>query len=390
MAVNMSDTLGSKRALKVMLFAPASVVHTQRWVEGLASRGVDLLLLTQHPSIDWRVPSGVGVKILPFDGTRGYFLNAWRARQALRQFKPDIVNSHYASGYGTLGTLAAFRPHLMSVWGSDVFDFPYQSAAAGHLVRWNLRRADRIASTSRVMAEQVRRLVPTIGPIDITPFGVESNRFVGVERPVDDHRKITIGTVKTLADKYGVDVLIDAFALLLRDPDPQLAPCREHLKLLLVGDGPDRAKLEAQADALGIRALITFVGKVAHADVPAWLNKLDVYVAASRLDSESFGVAVIEASSCGLPVVVSDAGGLPEVVRDGVTGLIVPRNDCAALSAALKSLVTDAALRKTMGQAGRVLVIREYEWEHCVDKMLESYAAVIRAHRQGRPGKSSE
>ncbi|MFT3664752.1 glycosyltransferase [Piscinibacter sp.] len=93
-------------------------------------------------------------------------------------------------------------------------------------------------------------------------------------------------------------------------------------------------------------------------------------------------MAIIEASSCELPVVVSDAGGLPEVVRDGVTGLVVPRNDSAALSAALARLVADAELRARMGKAGRALVQREYEWERCVDHMLECYAALLRSHRR--------
>ena len=66
-------------------------------------------------------------------------------------------------------------------------------------------------------------------------------------------------------------------------------------------------------------------------------------------------------------------------MRDGVSGLVVPRNDSHALSAALKRLVTDATLRERMGKAGRALVEREYEWSRCVDRMLDCYASVIRA-----------
>lgn len=367
--------------MKVAFMAPASVVHTQRWVTSLAARGVDLLLLTQHEPGEWPIPNGVRLQMLPFRGNKGYFLNAPAARRALREYAPDLVNCHYASGYGTLASLCGRRPSLLSVWGSDVYDFPYQSAVAGFIVRHNLRRADRIASTSHVMAAQVHRLVPAIGEIDITPFGVECDRF----RPMPQQRDsgaITIGTVKTLADKYGIDTLIDAFAALLRGPASLPQDVRDRLRLLLVGDGPERAALEARVDALRLRERVTFAGKVPHGDVPAWLNRLDIYAAASRLDSESFGVAIIEASSCELPVVVSDAGGLPEVVRDGETGLVVPRNDSAALCAALERLVADGELRARMGRAGRALVQREYEWERCVDHMIECYAALLRSHRR--------
>ena len=87
------------------------------------------------------------------------------------------------------------------------------------------------------------------------------------------------------------------------------------------------------------------MGAVPHKDVPRYLNQMDIYVAASRLDSESFGVAVLEASACELPVVVSNAGGLPEVVEDGVTGYIAPKEDVAATATAIGKLIASSAER---------------------------------------------
>ena len=128
---------------------------------------------------------------------------------------------------------------------------------------------------------------------------------------------------------------------------------------------------------LGIDHRTEFVGASPHDEVPSWLNRLDIYVAPSRL-SESFGVAVIEASACGLPVIVSDVGGLPEVVRDGETGLVVPRENVPALQAALRRLLLDPALRQRLGRNGRAHVAREYEWGHCVDLMERVYASLTR------------
>jgi L-malate glycosyltransferase len=260
------------------------------------------------------------------------------------------------------------------VWGSDVYDFPYESAFKGRLLRWNLRRASAVASTSHAMAQQVRRLTPERAEIAVTPFGVDLSHFAPAAPP-RPRGPLTIGIVKTLARKYGVDLLLRAFAGLMRDADVQAL--RDACRLLVVGDGPQRAALEALARELGIAAQTEFAGAVAHADVPAWLNRLDLYAAPSRLDSESFGVAVIEAGACALPVVVSDAGGLPEVVRDGETGLVVPRDDVPALQAGLKRLVLDAALRDRLGRNGRAHVVREYEWGHCVDLMERAYARTM-------------
>lgn len=358
--------------MKVVLLAPAGVLHTQRWAEALAGRGIEVVLASQHDPGGWPVPPGVRVMRLPKAGPSGYFRNVGALRTLLRRERPALLNAHYASGYGTMAALAGFHPLLLSVWGSDVYDFPNQ----GRIQRWllcrNLRKADAVASTSEAMAGQVRRLVPERQNVFITPFGVDTARFAP---RAEGHAGFVVGTVKTLAPKYGIDILIRAFAERAgRFPavdEPQDA------RLVIVGDGPERGTLESLCRALGIECRVRFVGAVAHDDVARWLHGFDVYVAVSRLDSESFGVAVIEASACGLPVVVSDAGGLPEVVVDGQTGIVVPRDDPAALAAALERLAADPALRRRLGVAGRARVQQHYEWSRCVDRMVETCSKVV-------------
>ncbi|CAD5372639.1 Glycosyltransferase [Rubrivivax sp. A210] len=353
--------------MKVVMLAPASVIHTQRWVEALPARGIELLLVTQHEAVDWRAPAGVRTLQLPHRGPAGYFLNVPALRRLLRAERPDLLAVHYASGYGSTAALAGYRPWLLSVWGSDVYDFPRQGWLQGWWLRRNLRCADAVASTSEAMARQVRMLVPDIGEVAITPFGVDSVRFA--PRP-QAHEGIVIGTVKTLEPKYGIDVLLQAFAALVRQS------VRKDLSLIIVGGGGQRGELEALAAHLGIAERVRFVGAVPHADVPAWLSRFDIFVAVSRLDSESFGVAVLEASACALPVIVSDAGGLPEVVAEGQTGLVVSREDAAALTRALVQMVDSAALRARLGAAGRARVIERYEWRHGVDAMLRCFERV--------------
>ena len=360
--------------MRIALLGPANSIHLQRWAAAMVGRGHAVSVISQQRVDRSLLPAQADVHWLPHAGQLGYFTNALALRRHLASWRPELLNVHYASGYGTTGALAGFRPTLLSVWGSDVYDFPYESASKGWLLRKVLRRATAIASTSHAMADQVRRLTPERHAVAVTPFGVDLARFSAQPRR---DGPLTLGIVKSLAPKYGVDLLLRAFAGLCADAEVRAA--QPACRLLIVGDGPQRDALVQLAAQLGITERTQFVGAVAHTDVPHWLNQLDIYAAPSRLDSESFGVAVIEACACGLPVVVSDAGGLPEVVVDGATGLVVPRDDVPALQAALKRLVLDAALRDRLGRQGRAHVERHYEWRRCVDRMERCYTDTIAA-----------
>ena len=360
--------------MKIALLGQANSIHLQRWAAALVGRGHTLSVISQQRVERSLLPAQADVHWLPHAGQLGYFTNALALRRHLASWQPELLNVHYASGYGTTGALAGFCPTLLSVWGSDVYDFPYESAFKGWLLRHVLRRATAIASTSHAMADQVRRLTPERRAVAVTPFGVDLGRF---SAPPARQGPLTIGIVKSLAPKYGVDLLLRAFCGLCSDADVRDA--QPACRLLIVGDGPQRDELPQLAAQLGIAERTQFVGAVAHTEVPHWLHQLDIYAAPSRLDSESFGVAVIEAGACGLPVVVSDAGGLPEVVVDGETGLVVPRDDVPALQAALKRLVLDASLRERLGTAGRAHVERHYEWGRCVDLMERCYTETIAA-----------
>ena len=195
--------------MRIALLGPANSIHLQRWAAALVGRGHAVSVVSQHRVERALLPQAADVCWLPHEGQVGYFSNALALRRHLASWRPELLNVHYASGYGTTGALAGFRPTLLSVWGSDVHDFPYENVFKGWLVRQVLRRATAIASTSHAMAAQVRRLTPERRDIAVTPFGVDLARFAPQRSP---EGPLTIGIVKSLARKYGVDLLLRAFA----------------------------------------------------------------------------------------------------------------------------------------------------------------------------------
>lgn len=367
--------------MKIVLLSGASSIHTIRWANGLHAAGLDVHVVSQHPEVE-PFADGVQVHLFPFRGVLGYFAMVPGVKTLLKRIRPDLVNAHYASGYATTARLVGYHPWLLSVWGSDVYDFPYKSPLHKWLVRKNLRAADAVASTSHCMAEQTRSLEPALHHIPITPFGVDMDAYTGIAPPAaektDQAAPLVIGTVKTMAQTYGIDMLIRAFAIVqqqLQQGAPDLA---ERLALRLVGDGPQTAELQALAEREGIAEVTTFVGRVPHDRVPTALAGLDIYVALSR--RESFGVAIIEAGAAGRPVVVSDAGGLPEVTKDGETGLVVPRENPEAAAEAILRLIRDPSRRAEMGAAGQRHVSAHYGWPTCIATMQALYRQTIDQH----------
>ena len=353
------------------MLAAAGSVHTQHWANAFVERGLQVVLASQHPAIPG-FDARVRIEQLEHTGDIGYFRNRARLRKLVEQERPDVVNAHYASGYGTTAAGVRGVPVVLNVWGSDVYEFPDRSLLHRLLVRHNLRRATYLISTSHAMAARTMAVCPDAPTPTVVPFGVDLNAFTPAAR--QDRGRLVIGTVRSLEPVYGVDVLIGAFAQ-LRALCPDVA-----LELRIVGDGAQRDALREQAERLGIARSVVFVGRVPHPEVPAILKGFDIFCALSR--AESFGVAVVEAAACGLPVVAAAVGGLPEVVADGRTGFLVPPVDEAAAAKALARLIGDAGLRERMGREARAFVEERYDRERCVDLAI---AVLERASKAARP-----
>lgn len=346
--------------MRIVFIGPAISVHIQKWVDAFKIEN-EVHLITMHPVYDkdWYFEN---THVLHIRNNLGYYANAFHVHNIIKKIKPDVVNVHYASGYGTLARCARIGRYILNVWGSDVFDFPYESKMKMRIIKKNLLASRQIASTSEVMKRQVEKLIIPQMDVVVTPFGVDVNEFSPIERQASDI--ITIGTVKTLSPKYGIDVLIKAY-------NEAYVQGLKASRLLIVGGGPQEAELKALASSLPAAQNIEFIGFVQHKDVPKYLTQFDIYVALS--ESESFGVAVAEAESCGIPVIVSNVGGLTEVVKDGETGFVVPHGDYIVAAEKIILLSDNYVRRKKMGDMAREFVCKEYEWNVCVDIMKKLF-----------------
>lgn len=352
--------------MKILLLAWAGSVHTARIASSLKSQGCTVEVVSFRPAV---IP-GVPVHVLGLAkalGRIGYLLSVPRLRRLISQLKPDILHAHYLSSYGAVAAFSGFRPYIVSVWGSDVFDFPRRSLWARRLVSHTLNKADRILSTSHYMASEVARY--TMHQVDVTPFGVDVDLF----RPLPEVRPkdtIIIGSVKALEPQYGMDVVIKAFS---QANSKWKGPA---LRLELVGRGREEGRLKKMADRLGVSGLVDFTGFVEHSVLPSRINRYTLAVFGS-VCQESFGVSLLEAQACGVPVVASDVGGFREVVRENQTGILVPRGDYRAMAEAMLVLLSDSQKREKYSEAARDFIVREYPWKKTVEQFIGIYKKLL-------------
>jgi glycosyltransferase involved in cell wall biosynthesis len=358
--------------MKIMMLTCADSIHSVRWANAFVEKGHEVILVANkgHEEKADKLDSRVKTYYLPYCGAKGYYLNVHSLRKIWRKERPNVINVHYASGYGTLCRLAEIGPVILSVWGSDVYSFPKKSIFHKRLIIKNLNYADHIASTSKSMALQVRKLLnDEFREITVTPFGVDVNKFSpnGCRMDLGKGRFI-IGIAKKLTYNYGIDVLIQAFKLFLEWWN-QFGDVDKKPYLVICGEGPDKNEFVKMASDIGVDDSTRFVGYVPNGDLPAYLRAMDVVCLPSL--NESFGVSAIEAMACGVPTITSDADGFVEVIDNKSTGCIVPKGDAVILSQALIKIYEDNDLRVCLGKNARDHVLAEYSWSSNVI-MLEN------------------
>lgn len=356
---------------KIAIVSSGSSIHVKKLLNAMADRGFELTLFTlpNHLKLKDSFDERITIHKLPYSGTKGYIMNVPYLCRQLRKGEFDLVNSHYVSGYGTLTRLTHYHPSALAVFGSDVYDFPFKSTFHRRLVVKNLDSADVLTSTSGVMVNKVREFYQKDKEIIVTPFGVDLSVFY----PREGYKNpdcFTFGIVKKISPKYGISTLLRAFSAFKQNHS------NDAVRLLIYGAGPFEEEYKLQTIELGLSDYVTWGGFVNNLKVPEVLSKMDV--ACFPSESESFGVAAVEAMACGVPVITSDAPGFTEVNEDGVTGLIVRKKSVEELVFAMETMYAmSAEERIRMGKNGIERVHKYYDFNDNIRTYISAIQKAI-------------
>lgn len=353
-------------------------VHVQEVVRALRRRGASVELFTPRPGGPPPADlADLSVRLLPRVRHEDPAVREQLALAANRALRGelvrrgpfDLVYERYSlwswaalDRAATNGTPAVVEVNAPLIEEQARHRSLVDRGAAEEVAARVFRRADGVLAVSRPVAVWVGRWRER--GVEVVPNGVDPARFP--PRSPRSPGRFTVGFLGTLKPWHGVDGLIEAVAM--------LAPEDRRIRLLVVGDGPERGSLERAAREAGLGSRARFTGSVEPREVPGWLDRMDVGTAPyPELPRFYFSpLKLFEYMAAGLPVVAGRIGQAAEVVRDGGTGVLYPPGDPGALAAALAGLAASPHEGVRLGRAGRASVLRDHTWDAVAGRILRA------------------
>jgi glycosyltransferase involved in cell wall biosynthesis len=344
-------------------------------VERMPAERVESIVCALRPN---RKSLPIAAEVITLQGFKYSPAAIWSIARICRERRIDILHAHLQKAViGSLLATYLCRSRLILHEHGPIF-----RRGAGCLYRGFIRllgrRADAIIANSEAAKSAVRQTLRTAEvPIVVVPNFVDVQQFdpdrydrASVRESLGlDPAQCVVGFVGRLDRAKGTDLLVEAAAI-LRDQDGAY-------RFLVVGDGPERDRLDAQIQKLGLDRMVILTGL--RENTAAIMRAFDVGVVPSR--REAFGIAALELMRMKVPVIVSPVGGLPELVQDGRTGIILSELSPAAIAQAIQRLKKDAALREQLSRNGFEHA-GLYDGGRAVQQIVGVYERLVRMRRQ--------
>lgn len=359
--------------MKICYIGDAGSVHMQRWVSYFADKGHEVTLISPRP---WSgiVPHNINLHVLKMiNGVRfvNIPLTVVQISKIIRKYKPEVLHAHHVTSSGFWAALCGFRPFALTAWGSDIVIQPEKSK----LVRWKavftLKRAKAITCDASHMVDRMVKLGADREKIKIIYFGVDTRKFHSkhVDAKIKENLNIptnspTVVSLRSLNPIYDLETLIKATPLVI-DQVPDV-------KFIIVGDGEQRAYLEALAASLGVADSVRFVGAIPGSEMPRYLASSDIYVSTSLSDA-GLAASTAEAMASQLPVIVTDFGDNRQWVKEGQGGFLIPLRDSSMLAERIIFLLKNQAKGREFGEFNRRMIEENNDYYKEMGKVEELY-----------------
>jgi glycosyltransferase involved in cell wall biosynthesis len=299
------------------------------------------------------------------------FFGLFRARRelqdTLRKLKPDLVHAGPVQKGAFLTSLVGFSPLVTMSWGSDLL-LDAQSGIGRWLAKYTLRRSTVFLCDCETVANMAYELGMPKERTIIFPWGVDLAHYSPdgpskIRKSLGWEDEIVLLSTRTMEAIYGVETIAEAFINLARKV--------KNVRLLLLGEGSLKEKIESRLHHVGLRENVQFAGQVGYENLPEYYRAADLYVSGSYVDGSS--ISLLEAMACGLPALVSDIPGNLEWVTPGLNGFIFRVGSHRALADRMIEATMDINILRSLGAQSRKVAEQRANWKLNSEKLLLAY-----------------
>ncbi len=337
---------GSGVKLRLAFLSIGRHIHTERWIQWFARKGHECHLLTVQPGevegiTVHDITSNTGPKVLR------YFLSLRKVKKLLAAIQPDLLNTHFLTGYGYWGHFSGFQPNVLTVWGDDVYVTPFENSLKNLLARKALGScfaltgdsADILEKSSEMGADP-RRSYRVLWGVDFEKFRPFDASHWRHELGFSDDDILFFSPRSYTQPYYNIDTVIAAAA--------QVAQEEPRARFLFAGYEGDPEPFRAKAREAGIEDIMAMVGRLPHEEFATALNACDVFISVPSVDATA--VSLLEAMSCAAGIIISSLPSSMEWISQGESGLIVAPRSVDELAAAMLRFAKDEDFRRRAGE----------------------------------------
>lgn len=340
--------------MKLCILSDASSLHIIEWAQFFTRKEHAVSIISDNPAnidgvVVYPIPKYESKFRVPFFSSIYQVIRKTiTIRRLIHKIQPDILHSHYANIYGYLASLTGFHPHILTCHGSDLLVHPKQSGVEQYFVKCALKHADKITLPSKEMYQNAVHYGADPDKITEIQYGVDLQQFRFTNNEKDENRFLC---TRMLTPQYRTDFIIEAFS--------RLAAEFPNISLDIVGEGPERGKLEKIVTTKSMEKNIKFWGKIEHSDIAGFYNRASYYITASPTDGLS--ISLLEAFASGVFPILPDNQSNQSVADLGFNVKLYDFESVDCLAAAIEDVLTDSETLSQKCLHNRKLTEEKYD-----------------------------
>lgn len=355
--------------MKICFLGDAGSIHTRRWIEFFRDIGHEVYLISFRQADISGVKLyyiGDSISIDSDGGNASYLKKVFTIKNIIKEIKPDIINAHYLTSYGFIGSLVKGKiPFVVSTWGTDILVTPKKNKAYKLLTEYVLKKCDLVTSDSDYMSEEIVKLKANKNKVLTVPMGVSLSDFNSTNE--EKAREKVFLSMRTLCENSNIECILDAFKLVLEKYNDS--------KLIITNSGSSEKDILTYIKKLGIEDKVDFRGFINRQQLFRILNDGLTFVSIPTSDSTS--VTLLESMLSGTFPIVSDLPANREWIDDEINGLILSKFDSVELSKLMIRTIEDKELIKSAQKINKQIIEERAIWEDNMKIVLNSYNKIL-------------